>query len=85
MVLRPQELLKDTDTDKRAVIALSEGSDPRVVAGAVAARDAGLADSILIGECAVIRSELAALGLAPDHEWIFRYPAPAPTPPIHCE
>lgn len=48
-VLKPQELLKEIAPSKRAVIALSEGEDPRVVEGAIAASNTGLADVILVG------------------------------------
>lgn len=60
MTLTPTELLQKTARSRRAVIAMSEGSDPRIVAGALAARDLGLADIILVGPRADI---LAALGL----------------------
>lgn len=49
MTLRPSALLAQAARDTRAVIAMSEGSDPRIVAGALAARNAGLADIILVG------------------------------------
>ncbi len=49
MTLRPSELLAQTARDKRAVIALSEGTDIRVVSGALAALRAGLANIILVG------------------------------------
>lgn len=60
----PSALLGQTPTVKRSVIALSEGSDPRVVAGAITARAAGLADLILVGVQADVEAELHALGTA---------------------
>ena len=62
MTLSPSQLLKQTARSKRAVIAMSEGSDPRIVEGALAARDAGLADIILVGERDNIVAALAERG-----------------------
>ncbi len=62
MTLLPQELLKQTAPSTRPVIALCEGSDPRVIAGALAANQADLADIILVGDATAIRAELAAQG-----------------------
>jgi len=62
MAMMPQDLLAKKDLTRRFVITLSEGSDPRVVAGGLAARDAGLADVILVGDADAVRAELAALG-----------------------
>lgn len=59
MTLTPTELLQKTARSRRAVIAMSEGSDPRIVEGALAARDLGLADIILVGPRADIRAALA--------------------------
>lgn len=47
---------------RRATIALSEGSDPRIVTGGLAAVKAGMADVILVGPAADVRAELAAQG-----------------------
>lgn len=60
--LSPAALLAQSPTATRGVIALSEGSDPRIVAGALAARTAGLADLILVGATAQVEAELAAQG-----------------------
>lgn len=46
----------------RPIITLSEGSDPRVVAGALAAEAAQIADIILIGPRADVRRALTAAG-----------------------
>ncbi len=64
MTQNPIDLLLCAPPATRATIALSEGSDPRVVAGALAARDRGLADIILVGDTAAIRAELAAQNAA---------------------
>tara|TARA_B110000008_G_scaffold29673_1_gene26555 strand:- start:1027 stop:2052 length:1026 start_codon:yes stop_codon:yes gene_type:complete len=46
----------------RPIIALSEGTDPRVVAGAVAAQSAGIADIVLIGPRSDVHRVLSAAG-----------------------
>ncbi|TLP68986.1 phosphate acetyltransferase [Parasedimentitalea maritima] len=61
-ILDPVELLKATPSNDQPVIALSEGSDPRVVAGALAAIEAELANIILIGPTAEVEAALEAVG-----------------------
>lgn len=56
----PEALLLQSPPATPATIALSEGSDPRIVGGALAARASGLAQIILVGPTAEIRAELAA-------------------------
>lgn len=60
MTQTPSELLLSQALATRCRIALSEGSDPRVVAGALAARQQGLADVILVGDASAVRAELKA-------------------------
>lgn len=60
--LSPLELLQAEAPAIRPVVALSEGSDPRVVAGALAAHQAGIADVILIGPKADVTAALQAEG-----------------------
>lgn len=62
MTLTPSLLLTREAPAKRPVIALSEGTDPRIVAGSVAASKAGLADIILVGPMADVQAELAKAG-----------------------
>lgn len=62
MTKTPIELLRDSAPATRPVIALSEGSDPRIVAGALAAHQADLADVILVGPQADIEAALQAQG-----------------------
>jgi len=65
MTMTPQTLLASAGShDTRPVIAMSEGDDPRIVAGALAARDAGIADIVLVGNLAMVTAELKALGRA---------------------
>ncbi|MBY6139695.1 phosphate acetyltransferase [Leisingera daeponensis] len=58
--LSPLELLKASPPAARPVVALSEGTDPRVVAGALAAHQAGIADVILVGPKAEVEAALQA-------------------------
>ncbi|MCA0908211.1 phosphate acetyltransferase [Ruegeria marisrubri] len=58
MTMTPIELLRQNAPASRPVISLCEGSDPRVVAGALAAHQAGLADVILVGPQAEVEAAL---------------------------
>ncbi|WP_425080075.1 phosphate acetyltransferase [Ruegeria denitrificans] len=58
MTMTPIELLRQCAPASRPVISLCEGSDPRVVAGALAAQQAGLADVILVGPQAEVEAAL---------------------------
>lgn len=60
--LSPSTLLGQSPVAPPAVIALSEGSDPRVVGGALAARQAEMAEIILIGPQADVEAELERQG-----------------------
>lgn len=62
MTQTPIDLLRAAPPANRLTVALSEGSDPRVVAGGLAANQAGLANVILVGDAAKCRSELAKAG-----------------------
>ena len=59
MTLSPSELLKSTARGSRAVIAMSEGADPRIVEGSLSALKDGLADIILVGNRTDVEAELA--------------------------
>ncbi len=62
MTKTPIELLRERAPDTHPVVAMSEGSDPRIVAGALAAKEAGLANIILVGAQAEIEAALSAEG-----------------------
>lgn len=62
MTMTPQTLLASARSDTRPVIAMSEGEDPRIVKGALAARDAGIADVVLVGDHAAVTAQLVAIG-----------------------
>ncbi|MGB0969154.1 MAG: phosphate acetyltransferase, partial [Halocynthiibacter sp.] len=57
------ELLQSKKLATRPVISLSEGSDPRIIAGAFAAHKLGLVNIILVGDTADIQAGLTALNL----------------------
>ncbi len=62
MTRTPTQMVLETARDTRAVIALSEGTDPRIVEGALEARRLGLADIILVGPRADVETALSAAG-----------------------
>jgi phosphate acetyltransferase len=62
MTKLPIDLLKTDPSSQRAIVALSEGEDPRVVAGGIAAQNAGLADVILVGRKGEVEAQIAAQG-----------------------
>ncbi len=58
MTLTPIELLLSEAPARRATIALGEGSDPRIVAGARDAVAQGIADIILVGDRDAVAAQL---------------------------
>lgn len=62
MKMTPSLLLASARSENRPVIAMSEGTDPRIVQGALAARDAEIADIILVGPSDEVASQLSACG-----------------------
>ncbi|MEM7061455.1 MAG: phosphate acetyltransferase [Pseudomonadota bacterium] len=64
MTQTPLDLLRSLGLATRPAVSLSEGSDPRVVAGTLAAHDAGIADAILVGPGDEVRAQLANHGAA---------------------
>ncbi|WP_294615117.1 phosphate acetyltransferase [uncultured Roseovarius sp.] len=62
MTKTPIDLLLSKAPPDRPTVSLSEGSDPRVVAGALAARNAEIADVILVGKADAVTAELQAQG-----------------------
>ncbi len=63
MTLRPTQLLQKTArASSRAVIAMSEGSDPRIVEASLAVQKAGLVDIILVGDQQAVEKSLADAG-----------------------
>ncbi|MEO0567909.1 MAG: phosphate acetyltransferase [Pseudomonadota bacterium] len=62
MTLQPTDLLAKTARDERAVVALSEGADPRIVEGGLAAHAQGLADIIFVGPEEEVSAALSGAG-----------------------
>lgn len=62
MTLTPTDLVLQAARDTRAVIALSEGTDPRIVEGSIAAQAAGLANVILVGDRDAVAAALKEAG-----------------------
>lgn len=62
MTQKPIALLLSDARPDPATIALSEGTDPRIVEGALAAVDQGFARVILVGETRAVEAELAKHG-----------------------
>jgi phosphate acetyltransferase len=60
MTITPLDFLLSQTLSTRPVISLSEGHDLRIIAGALAARKAGIADAILVGNRGDIRAGLKA-------------------------
>ncbi len=58
MIMRPIDLLLSETPATRRTVALSEGSDPRVVAGAIFAVQQGIADIILVGDTEAVIAHL---------------------------
>ncbi|WP_298853726.1 phosphate acetyltransferase [uncultured Ruegeria sp.] len=75
MTLTPIELLRQNALATRPVISLSEGSDPRIVAGALAAHHADLADVILVGPQTEVEAALKDQGAAPSQGVVVHDPA----------
>ncbi|SHL23849.1 phosphotransacetylase [Roseovarius marisflavi] len=78
MTKAPLDLLLSEAPATRPTISLSEGSDPRVVAGALAARDAGIADLILVGSGDAVTAELQAQGASAGDGIAIHDPATSP-------
>ena len=62
MTMTPETLLASARSENRPVIAMSEGEDPRIVEGALAARHAGIADIVLVGRQSEVTAQLEACG-----------------------
>jgi phosphate acetyltransferase len=63
MMVTPTELVLQTARPERAVIALSEGSDPRIIEGALMASERGVARCVLIGDRRAVCDAVEASGL----------------------
>ncbi len=70
--------LQDRAASRPAHIVLSEGHDPRIVAGAVAARRSGIARITLVGAHADVTAELRRAGATDADEIAIQDPATSP-------
>ena len=59
----PLEVLEGLALDQKPRIVMSEGNDPRVIAGAIAACNSGICQIILLGSPLGIKNECKNLGL----------------------
>ena len=59
----PLEILEGLAIDQKPIIVMSEGNDPRVIAGAIAAFNSGICQIVLLGSKIRIKTECKNLGL----------------------
>ena len=59
----PLEVLEGLAIDQKPIIVMSEGNDPRVIAGAIAAFNSGICQIVLLGSKIRIKTECNNLGL----------------------
>ena len=59
----PLEILEELIINQKPVIVMSEGSDPRIITGAIAACNTGTCQIVLIGNQVTIKTECKALGV----------------------
>ena len=59
----PLEVLEGLAIDQKPIIVMSEGNDPRVIAGAIAAFNSGICQIVLLGSKIRIKTECKNMGL----------------------
>lgn len=59
----PLEILEELIINQKPIIVMSEGSDPRIITGAIAACNTGTCQIVLIGNQITIKTECKALGV----------------------
>ena len=59
----PLEVLAGLAIDQKPIIVMSEGNDPRVIAGAIAAFNSGICQIVLLGSKIRIKTECKNMGL----------------------
>ena len=59
----PLEVLEGLAIDQKPIIVMSEGNDPRVIVGAIAAFNSGICQIVLLGSKTRIKTECRNLGL----------------------
>ena len=59
----PLKVLEELVINQKPIIVMSEGSDPRIITGAIAAYNSGTCQIVLIGDQITIKNECKALGV----------------------
>ena len=59
----PLQVLEELALDQKPTIVMSEGHDPRIISGAIAAYNAGICQIVLLGSQITIKAECENLGL----------------------
>ena len=59
----PLKVLEELVINQKPIIVMSEGSDPRIITGAIAANNTGTCQIVLIGDQINIKAECKALGV----------------------
>ena len=59
----PLKVLEELVINQKPIIVMSEGSDPRIITGAIAAYNTGTCQIVLIGDQITIKTECEALGV----------------------
>ena len=59
----PLKVLEELVINQKPIIVMSEGSDPRIITGAIAAYNTGTCQIVLIGDQITIKTECKALGV----------------------
>ena len=60
----PLQVLEELALDQKPTIVMSEGHDPRIISGAIAAHNAGICQIALLGNQIMIKAECKNLGLS---------------------
>lgn len=77
--MKPLQIIQtNAARSERPTLSLSEGSDPRVVVGAIAARDVGIANLILVGNADAVATELKSQGTTDGNGISIHDPATSP-------
>ena len=59
----PLQVLQELALDQKPTIVMSEGHDPRIISGAIAAYNTGICQIVLLGSQITIKAECENLGL----------------------
>ena len=60
----PLQVLEELALDQKPTIVMSEGHDPRIISGAIAAHNAGICQIALLGNQIMIKAECKNLGVS---------------------